>query len=441
MRIQLYNTFKKFKNDKNLKKLIYNLNSSENIKINNKIIQKDFLSFYDKKKCTPFIPIHAKGPWILTNESKIIYDVGGYGMLGFGHNKKELLESIGKEYVMANIMTPSYYQYKFSNNFMRETNNKYKKIMMLNSGSEINSLAFRISNVNDNKKNVYLNLKGSFHGRTELPALVSNSCKEKYDKNLRDFKFDKKKVYSIEPNDINDLERVYNYMKIHDEKLELALIEPVMGEGNPGYKIKPEFYNKLRNITKEMNSLLLVDSIQAGMRCTGELSITNYPGFEDVEAPDMESFSKVLNGGMFPTSLLALNQRAIERFVVGTYGNTMTANPRGLEVSNTSLNLLNKELKENIVKKGELLLKRFNELKEKYNFINEVRGTGLLLSIDIEKSFKDVLDMEYELRNRGLNVIHGGNNALRFTPWFYITEIEIDLIIEILDLYFSEINQ
>ena len=69
-----------------------------------------------------------------------------------------------------------------------------------------------------------------------------------------------------------------------------------------------------------------------------------------------------------------------------------------------------------------------------------MRGTGLLLSIDIDKNFKDVLEMEYDLRNRGLNVIHGGNNALRFTPWFYISDNEIELIIEILDVYFKKIN-
>ena len=115
----------------------------------------------------------------------------------------------------------------------------------------------------------------------------------------------------------------------------------------------------------------------------------------------------------------------------------MTSNPRGLEVSYSALELLNDNLKENIVNKGELFLKKLNILKGKYNFIGDVRGAGLLLSMDIKRDFKDVLDIEYELRNMGLNVIHGGNNALRFTPWFYITEIEIDLIIEILDTCFK----
>ena len=35
-----------------------------------------------------------------------------------------------------------------------------------------------------------------------------------------------------------------------------------------------------------------VDSIQAGFRGTGYLSIVDGPGFEDCEAPDLESWSK-----------------------------------------------------------------------------------------------------------------------------------------------------
>jgi 4-aminobutyrate aminotransferase-like enzyme len=34
------------------------------------------------------------------------------------------------------------------------------------------------------------------------------------------------------------------------------------------------------------------------------------------------------------------------------------------------------------------------------------------------------------MRIRGINVIHGGKNALRYTPPFDITSAEVDLIIE-----------
>ena len=52
--------------------------------------------------------------------------------------------------------------------------------------------------------------------------------------------------------------------------------------------------------------MFIIDSIQAGLRAQGALSIVDYPGFEGLEAPDMESYSKALNAGQFLLSVLAL---------------------------------------------------------------------------------------------------------------------------------------
>ena len=51
----------------------------------------------------------------------------------------------------------------------------------------------------------------------------------------------------------------------------------------------------------------MVDSIQAGLRAHGTLSIVDYPGFEDAESPDIEAYSKALNAGQYPLSVLAMN--------------------------------------------------------------------------------------------------------------------------------------
>ena len=49
---------------------------------------------------------------------------------------------------------------------------------------------------------------------------------------------------------------------------------------------------------------------QAGIRAMGSLSVVDYPGYETAEAPDMETYSKALNGGQYPLSVLALQVRA-----------------------------------------------------------------------------------------------------------------------------------
>ena len=67
--------------------------------------------------------------------------------------------------------------------------------------------------------------------------------------------------------------------------------------------------------------------------------------------------------------------------------------------------------------------------------ITEVQGTGLLLCAELDPQKLPVVGfdcVEVWCRKNGLGVIHGGHNALRFTPHFAITSEEIDMIIGIL---------
>ena len=50
--------------------------------------------------------------------------------------------------------------------------------------------------------------------------------------------------------------------------------------------------------------------MQAGLRATGELSLVDWPRFASCEPPDFEVFSKALNGGQFPLSVVAFSERA-----------------------------------------------------------------------------------------------------------------------------------
>ena len=52
-----------------------------------------------------------------------------------------------------------------------------------------------------------------------------------------------------------------------------------------------------------------------------------------LEAPDMETYSKALNAGQYPLSVLAVTERAAGLYRKGIYGNTMTTNPRALDVA------------------------------------------------------------------------------------------------------------
>jgi len=214
--------------------------------------------------------------------------------------------------------------------------------------------------------------------------------------------------------------------------VEAVFLEPVMGEGDPGRSLPPAFYAAARELTRDHGSLLLVDSIQAGLRAHGVLSVVDYPGFEGLDAPDMETYSKALNAGQYPLSVLAVTGHAAKLYRSGVYGNTMTANPRALDVACAVLAELTPEVRANIREAGRKSVEALEALKTELDgLITKVQGTGLLFSCELAPQFKcyGAGSTEEWLREQGLGVIHGGANSLRFTPHFNIDDDEIALMV------------
>jgi acetylornithine/succinyldiaminopimelate/putrescine aminotransferase len=179
--------------------------------------------------------------------------------------------------------------------------------------------------------------------------------------------------------------------------------------------------------------MLLMDSIQAGLRATGDLSVVDYPGFEGLPAPDLETYSKALNAGQYPLSILAMNARAADLYRTGVYGNTMTANPRAMDVGYSVLQMVTDGVRANIVARGREFLEKLQALADELNGpITKVQGTGLLFSCELDPVYKayGTGSLEEYMRFHGVGVIHGGENSLRFTPHFEVTSAEVDLIVE-----------
>ena len=305
--------------------------------------QEGFINFYADDAINPYVSLAGAGPWLITLKGAVLYDCGGYGMLGFGHAPTQVLEAMSRAQVMANIMTPNISQKRLIDVLRTEighTRNEqpFSHFVCLNSGSEAVTMATRISDINAklmtdpggvhaNQPIRILGLKGAFHGRTDRPARFSDSTRKTYCKYLASFR-DQDNLITVEPNNLEQVQQVFNYADANNIFIEAFFMEPVMGEGNPGKAISPEFYALARKLTRKHGSMLLVDSIQAGLRAYGVLSVCGYPGFEELDAPDMESYSKALNGGQYPLSILALSAQAAKLYRKGVYGNTMTTNPR-----------------------------------------------------------------------------------------------------------------
>jgi acetylornithine/succinyldiaminopimelate/putrescine aminotransferase len=369
-------------------------------------------------------------------------------MLGFGHNQPAILEALSQPQVMANVMSPSISQLRFTRAMDKELGrtrgaNPYRHYLCLNSGSEAVGLACRIADVNAklmtdaggryaNRTIKRLSVKGAFHGRTDKPALYSDSTRKTYLQHLASYRHEDT-LLTVAPYDVAQLEAAFADADKHGWFIEAMFLEPVMGEGDPGRAVTPEFYKAARELTEAHGTLLLVDSIQAGLRAHGVLSIIDYPGFEKLAPPDMETFSKALNAGQYPLSVLAVGDRAAGLYRKGIYGNTMTTNPRALDVALATLELLTDEVRANIRARGEEFVAKLNKLKDELGgLITKVQGTGLLFSCELAPQFKCFghNSTEEYMREHGVGVIHGGANSLRFTPHFNVTSAEIDLVVD-----------
>ncbi len=415
------------------------------------IVQRDYVNFYEETSVNPYVALAAAGPWLVTTHGAVLHDSAGYGMLGLGHAPKKLLSSLGEPNVMANVMTPSLSQKALADKLRREIGHTrgqcpLSKFICLNSGSEAVTLAARLADINAKRqtdqgaphegwKIRQLALVEGFHGRTDRPARISHSTMNKYQENLASFR-QVDHLVVVPMNDVPQLHRVFEEADANKVFFEAFFVEPVMGEGMPGLAMSREFYDAARDFTARRGSLLVVDSIQAALRAQGCLSIIDYPGFEDCSPPDIETYSKALNAGQYPLSVVAMNELAANLYVRGVYGNTMTTNPRAAEIGCQVLDSITDEMRRNIRERGTEFVKKLRALSEEFpGAIKEVYGTGLIVCAEMNPSQYKVTGaggLEEYCRLHGVAMIHGGHNGLRFTPHFKITSAEIDMIIDVI---------
>ncbi|MGH8072814.1 MAG: aminotransferase class III-fold pyridoxal phosphate-dependent enzyme, partial [Lysobacter sp.] len=220
-------------------------------------VQAGFVNVYPQDAVNPYVALAARGPWVVTLNGAVLYDTGGYGMLGFGHAPQPVLDAMARPQAMANIMTPSLSHLRAERALRKEIGHTrgecpYASFMCLNSGSESVSLAARIADTNTKamtddgakhagRKVKRLVVKGSFHGRTDRPALYSDSSRKTYMNFLASYRGEDS-VIAIAPYDVDALKQAFADADANDWFIEAMFLEPVMGEGDPGRSVPVAFY-------------------------------------------------------------------------------------------------------------------------------------------------------------------------------------------------------
>lgn len=374
----------------------------------------------------PLVFDRGEGVYLYDENGKKYLDfVAGIAVNDLGYNdeglNKALEEQMHKLYHVSNLY------YTKANVEAAKTlvdNSALDRVFFCNSGAEATEAALKLSRLYAykfrNKETKIIAMKNSFHGRTF--GSITATGQLKYQKGLGPILPDVVHVPFM------DFEAIEKEAKSGACGI---IIEPVQGEGG----IRPaskEFLQKVRDLCDELDIVLIFDEVQCGMGRSGYLFAYEYFGV----VPDVVCMAKGLGGG-FPIGAILVNEEKAKAFEPGNHASTFGGNALASTASKYVVNkLVNDNILDNVKEQGKYLKSKLEQLKEKYSFITDVRGIGLMLGMELEFPVSDIINKAID---EGLLLLNSGQNIIRFVPPLIITKDEIDEGITILDKILTEI--
>lgn len=356
-----------------------------------------------------------------------LYDVNGKEYLDFaagiavqslGYNNKEYTQALKDQIDKLTHISNLYYSVPMAEAAEKvKKASRLEKVFFTNSGTEAIEGALKVARKysyakygEDRYEIVAMN--HSFHGRS-LGAL-SVTGNEKYRKPFEPL------IGGVRFADYNDLESVKNQV---NEKTCAIILETVQGEGGI-YPATEEFLKGVKALCEEKDLILILDEIQCGMGRTGYMFAWQEYGVE----PDVMTCAKALGCGV-PVGAFVLGKKVADASLApGDHGTTYGGNPFVCAAVSKVFDLYEKEqIVDHVKKVGGYLEKKLNALVEKYDFLKERRGKGLIQGLEVEgRPIGEIVNRGLE---EGLIIITAGSNVLRFVPPLVVTEADVDEMI------------
>jgi acetylornithine/N-succinyldiaminopimelate aminotransferase len=287
-----------------------------------------------------------------------------------------------------------------------------------NSGAEANEGAIKLArkyahNISKDKSEIICAWH-SFHGRTlaTLTATGQPKYQEGFGPLPGGFSY-------VDFGDYDALEKMVN------EKTCAVMLETIQGEG--GVHVPPkDYYKKVRALCDKYGAVLILDEIQSGMGRTGKFFAYEHFGIK----PDIVTLAKGLAGGV-PIGAFIATDKVASAFHAGDHGSTFGGNPLACAAANAVLDAMTPEFLANVETTGAYFKERLAALQAKLPwFVKEVRGTGLILGMEITKEGRDIVNA---CLGEGAIINCTAGNVLRFVPPLIVTKAQIDEVVDILE--------
>ncbi|WP_025665659.1 aspartate aminotransferase family protein [Aquimarina megaterium] len=402
---------------------------------------------------SPFIAEKAFGSYIYNKKGDAILDFTSGQMCSvFGHNHPKFVEILEKSgdkaiHLLSSILSPPVID--LAKKLTSKLPDSLSKCIFLNTGSESNEVAIRMAKLVTGGFEI-IGFSGSWHGMT------AGAQSYTYSKT--------RKGYGPAMSGSLMIPAPYEYrcpiahckgscdhtclevgMKMADQQsvgeYAALIAEPLLSAAGM-IELKPDYIKRLKELCDERGLLLIFDEAQTAL---GRLGTTF--AFEQYDViPDFLTLSKTLGGGLPLAAMVTTAEIEEECHKRGfVYVTSHVSDPFCASFGSAAFDILDEQqLAKNALEKGKYLKQQLLQLHEKYECIGDVRGSGLLLGVEIVKDRETKIpddDLGQKICSRclelGLNMnivrMKGYGSVFRIAPPLTISKKEIDLGIAILD--------
>jgi acetylornithine/N-succinyldiaminopimelate aminotransferase len=299
------------------------------------------------------------------------------------------------------------------------------KVYVCNSGLEANEgavkLARRYGSLKLNGAYEVITTTNSFHGRSL--AMTAATGQDKFQAPYKPLPVGFKNVA------YNDVEAIKAAMT---DRTCAVMLEPIQAEG--GVNVPDDDYLAgVRAWCDQKGILLILDEIQTGIGRLGTLFAYEQYGVE----PDIMTLAKGLGSGVPIGAFMARDSACV--FAAGEHGSTFGGNALTCAAAYAVVKyVIDNDIAGRVKGVGRYFTDGLNGLRQKFDFITDVRGRGLLIAVEFSSDIaKEVLTTCLE---KGLLVNQLKPNTLRFIPPLIIGNGEVDEALDILDNALSDMG-
>lgn len=364
---------------------------------------------------------HGEGSYLVAKDGKRYLDfVAGIAVNALGHANGKILAAIQEQaakFVHISNLYVNEPQLRLARLLLGATG--FDKVFFCNSGTEANEGAIKFARKFFNRRGEpdrvhIVTFVNSFHGRTfaALSATGQPALREGFGPMPGEFEH-------VVWNDVDALKKAVN------EKTCAVMLEPLAAEGGV-MTISGEMVEAVNALKKQFGFLVIADEVQAGIGRLGSFLGSERYGLD----VDIATLAKGVGGGL-PLGAVLIRQAVSDELRPGDHGSTFGGNPVACAAGCAVVSeVLSEGFLESVNARSAELKAGLSKLSEKYSFLSELRGEGLLLGITSEKPVGDLIA---EARNRGLLAHRAGKNVLRLLPPLNVSAAEVAEALRILD--------